>query len=317
LIQVTSPSNSEGPKLEQQVSELVAHINGTYGSLHFSPVQHYPQYLTPDEYYALLKVADLGLITSVRDGMNTTSLEYVICQKDNHGPVILSEFTGTAGSLSDAIQVNPWDTKGVAEAINKCLTMSDAEKESLSGKLYKHVTTNNIQDWTRNFLKRLIMNLSSYDQSEATPPLDRNVLLEQYSKAKRRLFMFDYDGTLTPIVKDPNAAIPTDRVIRTIKKLAADPNNNVWIVSGRDQAFLEQWMGDINELGLSAEHGSFVREPKSTTWTNLTEKMDMSWQKDVIDIFQYYTERTQGKGKNHASYPFSSLFCIPSHLTSQ
>ena len=294
LIQVTSPSNSEGPKLEQQVSELVSDINGTYGSIHFSPVQHYPQYLTQDEYYALLRVADLGLITSVRDGMNTTSLEYVVCQKDNHGPVILSEFTGTAGSLSDAIQVNPWDTKGVAAAINKCLLMPDEEKASLSNKLYEHVTSHNVQDWSRSFLKRLMLNLSSHDQSGATPPLDRNLLVEQYNKAKRRLFMFDYDGTLTPIVKDPNAAIPTDRVIRTIKKLASDPNNNVWIVSGRDQQFLEQWMGDIGELGLSAEHGSFIREPKTTEWVNLTEKFDMGWQKDVIDIFQYYTERTQG-----------------------
>jgi trehalose 6-phosphate synthase/phosphatase len=58
--------------------------------------------------------------------------------------------------------------------------------------------------------------------------------------------MFDYDGTLTPIVKDPQAAIPSDRVIRTIKTLASDPRNAVWIISGRDQAFLDEWMGHIS-----------------------------------------------------------------------
>ncbi|KAF3934803.1 Trehalose-phosphatase [Dactylellina cionopaga] len=294
LIQVTSPSASEGPKVEHQVSELVAHINGTYGSIHFSPVQHFPQYLSQDEYYALLRVADLGLITSVRDGMNTTSLEYVVCQKETHGPVILSEFTGTAGSLCDAFQVNPWDYRGVAEAINTCLSLSPPKKEELHSKLYEHVTTHNVQNWTNSFLKGLLQNLSSHDQSQATPPLDRQLLLEQYQRSTRRLFMFDYDGTLTPIVKDPQAAIPTDKIIRTIKKLASDPQNSVWIVSGRDQAFLEQWMGDIAELGFSAEHGSFVRRPRSSEWVNLTEKFDMSWQKDVLDIFQYYTERTQG-----------------------
>ncbi|EPS45711.1 hypothetical protein H072_119 [Dactylellina haptotyla CBS 200.50] len=294
LIQVTSPSVSEGPKVEHQVSELVAHINGTYGSIHFSPVQHFPQYLSQDEYYALLRVADLGLITSVRDGMNTTSLEYVVCQKENHGPVILSEFTGTAGSLCDAFQVNPWDYRGVAEAINTCLSLSPAKKEELHSKLYQHVTTNNVQNWTNRFLKGLLTNLASHDQSQATPQLDRQLVLDQYNRATRRLFMFDYDGTLTPIVKDPHAAIPTDKIIRTIKKLASDPQNNVWIVSGRDQAFLEQWMGDIAELGFSAEHGSFVRRPRSSEWVNLTEKFDMTWQKDVVDIFQYYTERTQG-----------------------
>ncbi|KAK6524165.1 threalose-6-phosphate phosphatase [Orbilia ellipsospora] len=294
LIQVTSPSVSEGPKVEHQVSELVAHINGTYGSIHFSPVQHFPQYLSQDEYYALLRVADLGLITSVRDGMNTTSLEYVVCQKETHGPVILSEFTGTAGSLCDAFQVNPWDYRGVAEAINTCLSLPADKKEELHSKLYQHVTTNNVQNWTNNFLKGLLTNLASHDQSQATPVLDRQMVLDQYNRATRRLFMFDYDGTLTPIVKDPQAAIPTDKIIRTIKKLASDPQNNVWIVSGRDQGFLEQWMGDIAELGFSAEHGSFVRRPRSSEWVNLTEKFDMSWQKDVLDIFQYYTERTQG-----------------------
>ncbi|RVD89325.1 uncharacterized protein DFL_000338 [Arthrobotrys flagrans] len=294
LIQVTSPSVSEGPKVEHQVSELVAHINGTYGSIHFSPVQHFPQYLSQDEYYALLRVADLGLITSVRDGMNTTSLEYVVCQKETHGPVILSEFTGTAGSLYEAFQVNPWDYRGVAEAINTCLSLPAETKEELHSKLYEHVSTNNIQNWTNTFLKGLLTNLASHDQSQATPPLDRQALLDQYNKSTRRLFMFDYDGTLTPIVKDPQAAIPTDKIIRTIKTLASDPKNNVWIVSGRDQAFLEQWMGDIAELGFSAEHGSFVRQPRDSEWVNLTEKFDMSWQKDVLDIFQYYTERTQG-----------------------
>jgi trehalose 6-phosphate synthase/phosphatase len=47
------------------------------------------------------------------------------------------------------------------------------------------------------------------------------------------------------------------------------------------------------ELGLSAEHGSFIRQPKTEEWENLTEKTDMNWQKDVMEVFQHYTERTQ------------------------
>lgn len=106
--------------------------------------------------------------------------------------------------------------------------------------------------------------------------------------------MFDYDGTLTPIVKDPQAALPSDKVIRTLKSLAADPRNQVWIISGRDASFLEEWMGHITELGLSAEHGCFLRRPGSEHWENLTSAMDMAWQKEVFDVFSHYTERTQG-----------------------
>ena len=300
LIQVTSPTSVEeekedsGHKISNKISDLVAKINGLYGGLEYTPVYHFPQYLSRDEYFALLRIADVGLITSVRDGMNTTSLEYVVCQKDNHGPVILSEFSGTAGSLSNAIHINPWDLGGVAECINNALAMPANVKADQHLKLYRHVTTNTVQVWASNYLKRLVTNLSSFDQSIATPALDKAKLLRRYQQSKKRLFMFDYDGTLTPIVKDPQAAIPSDRVIRTIKTLASDTRNAVWIISGRDQAFLDEWMGHIPELGLSAEHGSFIRQPKSDDWENLTEKTDMSWQKDVMEIFQHYTERTQG-----------------------
>ncbi|CBF82703.1 putative alpha,alpha-trehalose-phosphate synthase subunit Tps2 [Aspergillus nidulans FGSC A4] len=298
LIQVTSPTSVEEEKEEQKIasriSNLVSTINGRFGSLSFSPVKYYPQYLSPHEYFALLRVADVGLITTVRDGMNTTSLEYILCQQENHSPLILSEFSGTAGALSSAIHINPWDTIGVSEAINKALTESVADKKEQHLKLYKHVTTNTVSAWSNQFISRLLANLSSFDQSMATPALDRTKLLKQYRKSRKRLFMFDYDGTLTPIVKDPQSAIPSDRVLRTLKTLAADPRNAVWIISGRDQAFLDEWMGHIPELGLSAEHGCFIRMPRSDNWQNLAETTDMGWQKEVMEIYQHFTERTQG-----------------------
>lgn len=300
LIQVTTPTSVEEAKedseakIASQISNLVATINGRYGSISFSPVQYYPQYLSRREYFALLRVADVGLITSVRDGMNTTSLEYIACQRSNQGPLILSEFSGTAGSLSSAIHINPWDLGGVASAIHEALTMSFPKRAAQHAKLYKHVTSHTVATWSKQYLNRLLTNLSSFDQSIATPALDKVQLLTQYRKARKRLFMFDYDGTLTSIVKDPQAAIPSDRVLRTIKTLAADPKNAVWIISGRDQVFLDEWMGHISELGLSSEHGCFMRKPRSDDWENLTEKADMGWQKEVMEIFQHYTERTQG-----------------------
>ncbi|KAI0123582.1 family 20 glycosyltransferase [Xylariales sp. AK1849] len=301
LIQVTSPTSIEEVekedsehKIASRVNELVMKINGAYGSLGFSPVQHYPQYLTPEEYFALLRAADIGLITSVRDGMNTTSLEYVVCQRDTHGPLILSEFSGTAGSLRDAIHINPWDLTDVAKQIDNALTMSPDKRMAMQQHLYNHVTNHNVQSWITKFLRKLVGTLASHQNAIATPLLDRTLMLQQYRAAKNRLFMFDYDGTLTPIVREPSAAIPSERVIQTLKSLAADHRNAVWIISGRDQEFLQQHLGHIPELGFSAEHGSFMRHPGETTWENLAEKFDMGWQEEVIAIFQKYTDRVQG-----------------------
>lgn len=301
LIQVTSPTSAsedekEDPenKIASRVNEWVSRIHGTYGHLGYDPVQHFPQYLSQDEYFALLRAADIGLITSVRDGMNTTSLEYIVCQRDNNGPLILSEFSGTAGSLKDALHINPWDLSGVADEINNALTMSEDKRLAMQKSLHGHVTKKNVQHWIGSFLARLVNVLDSSNKAVSTPLLDRALMLQTYRNAKKRLFMFDYDGTLTPIVKEPSAAIPSQRLISTLKTLAADHRNAVWIISGRDQAFLTQHLGQIDELGFSAEHGSFMRHPGMQEWENLAETFDMGWQAEVMDVFQAYTDKVPG-----------------------
>ncbi len=316
LIQVTSPTSieeerdNEETKIASRVNELVMSINGTYGSLGFSPVQHYPQYLNQEEYFALLRAGDIGLITSVRDGMNTTSLEYVICQRDNHGPLIISEFSGTAGSLREAIHINPWDYSVVADAIYKGLNTPPEELARMQRSLYEHVTTNTVQHWISGFVNRLVSVLSSRKDIAATPLLDRADLLTCYRVARRRLFMFDYDGTLTPIVREPSAAVPSEDIITALKALAADHRNAVWIISGRDQEFLSHHLGHIKELGFSAEHGSFMRHPGQEEWENLAEQLDMGWQSEVMAVFQKYTDRVPGE----CSLCVCVCVCVPSRL---
>ena len=294
LVQVTSPTSisdeRDDPtnKVASRVNELVSKINGLYGSLESVPVQHYPQYLSPDEYFALLRAADIGLITSVRDGMNTTSLEYVVCQRDNAGPLILSEFSGTAGSLKDAIHINPWDLTDVAHQIHHALAMPVDQRISTQKQLYDHVTNHNFQSWITKFLRKLVGALASTEDINATPLLDQALLLDQYRSAKKRLFMFDYDGTLTPIVQTPDAAVPSERIISTLKDLASDERNAVWIISGRDREFLHQYLGQIPNLGFSAEHGSFIRYPGQSEWA--TSAKEIPWKDDVIAIFRKITE---------------------------
>lgn len=60
------------------------------------------------------------------------------------------------------------------------------------------------------------------------------------------------------------------------------------------QQYLEEWLGHIPNLGLSSEHGCFIRDPRSKTWVSMLENVDMSWKDDVMEVFEYYTERTPG-----------------------
>ncbi|KAI9247557.1 glycosyltransferase family 20-domain-containing protein [Helicostylum pulchrum] len=300
LVQVTTPTYGDNSKLENKVSEAVSHINSLYGSLEFTPVHHYYQDIDRDEYYALLSVADVGLITSLRDGMNTTSLEYIICQQESHGPLILSEFTGTAGSLSAALIVNPFDYAGVAKALNEALLMSPEDKLTRHNQLFQYVKEHSAAYWAKSFVKQLVESTQNFSlQSQSTPPLDSQRFIDSYKKSKKRLMFFDYDGTLAPIVSVPTDAKPTTEMLQYLQDICNDPHNEVWVVSGRDQACLEEWLGGIKNLGLSAEHGCFVKASGSSQWTNILENVDMSWKKDVIEIFDYYTERTEGSFVEH------------------
>lgn len=295
LIQVTTPALSESPKLERMTAELVSHINGAYGSLDSVPVHHFHQAIDKDEYFGLLSVADLALITSLRDGMNTTSMEFILCQQKSYkSPLVLSEFMGTSGAFASALQINPHDLLGVAHAINKALTMSEEEKAERHASLLEGVTRHTSHTWSATILKQLLENVGGEHTAHQTPALDVSKFAEKYKKAKKRLLLFDYDGTLTPIVKVPSHAIPTERTKKAIGTLAADPNNVVYLISGRDGDFLEEHWGDVPNLGLSAEHGSFVKQPEDEDFINMTETLDMSWMSEVEEIFKYYTERTTG-----------------------
>ncbi|KAG2213703.1 hypothetical protein INT45_013634, partial [Circinella minor] len=295
LIQVTTPTHGDHGKLESKISETVSHINGMYGSLEFTPIHYFHQDIDRDEYYALLSVADVGLITSVRDGMNTTSFEYIICQHEtSRGPLILSEFTGTAGSLSAALLVNPWDYAGVAKAINDALVMSPEEKQTRHEQLYKHVTSHTAAFWAHSFVTQLV---STSEQQSLQPQSAQELNLQEtssaYNRAQKRLLLFDYDGTLAPIVSVPSDAKPSAAMLEALQKLCNDPKNQVWVISGRDQETLDSWLGDIKNLGLSAEHGCYIKQT-GNSWENIVEQVDMSWKEEVSKIFNYYTERTQG-----------------------
>lgn len=301
LVQITLPptfdiegEESRKPELEL-IEKKVQEINDKYQRF---LIDHFTVPLDSVRYYALLKCADLGLITCERDGLNTTVLEYITCQRDNHSPLILSEFTGTASTLIDATQVNPANPTSIAHALNELLTSAaDPDvKSRVAQKLLTTVRSNSVQHWTARFTTRLVNNLEQHDQTHITPLLSRNVILTRYLQARGpRVFLFDYDGTLTPIVRDPEAALPSARLKKTLRALAANPHNIVWIVSGRDSEFLEKHLGDIPNIGFSAEHGCFLKKPGAgAVWQNLVKAIDMSWQAKVTEVFNYYEDRTQG-----------------------
>lgn len=158
LVQVAVPSRQdveEYKNLRHSVNELVGRINGRFGTVDFMPIHFMHRSIPFTELTALYSLADACLITSTRDGMNLVAYEYIACQAERHGVLILSEFAGAAHSLNGSLIVNPWNTAEVANAINKAITMEPAVKEDAHNKLSRYVFKYTAAHWGTEFVAEL------------------------------------------------------------------------------------------------------------------------------------------------------------------
>jgi len=158
LAQLAVPSRQdveEYQNLRATVNELVGRINGRFGTVEFMPIHFMHKSLPFDELCALYAVSDVCLVTSTRDGMNLVSYEYIACQQERQGVMILSEFAGAAQSLNGSIVVNPWDSQQVADAIHEAVTMQPEQRADNHKKLYKYVCKYSAAFWGTSFVREM------------------------------------------------------------------------------------------------------------------------------------------------------------------
>lgn len=134
----------------REIEGKVSYINGEYSTLHWQPLIYRYNHLAFDEMCALYQTADVALITPLRDGMNLVSKEYIASCLDK-GVLVLSELTGAASELNEAILVNPTDSAEVAEAINDALCMPLVEQRSRLSYMQRRLSTYNVVKWINDF----------------------------------------------------------------------------------------------------------------------------------------------------------------------
>lgn len=304
LIQIAVPSRTgvqEYQHLAASVNEMVGRINGRFGTLQHSPVHYIHRSVTPHELVALYNIADVCLVTSIRDGMNLVSHEYVMCQsrpcdlrREGPGVLILSEFAGSAQSLSGAIRVNPWNTSDMASALEYALNLPLMEREYRQTKLYRYVKTHTASFWGKSFLSDLEYTVSQPSTSKKLVKLPVMDVISAYSRSRKRIIVLDYESTLLEEAHQLSTlAPPKPFVKRIIESLAADKKNTILLVSAHDRGVVSSWLND-RRIGVVAESGYYYRLPHATEWQMMAEDTDPSWKKVVRPIMQYFKERTPG-----------------------
>ncbi|KAK5173581.1 Trehalose-6-P synthase/phosphatase complex subunit [Saxophila tyrrhenica] len=304
LIQVAT-STSEQSELITTVSDICSRIDNKYSSLVHQPLVFLKQDIETSQYLALMSVADVLMITALRDGMNLTCHEYIYCQdgkagSKKHGPLILSEFTGSAAVFKDHLIINPWDYQKMADAIKIALLMSDAEKEHRWRAMHSVIMEQTGARWARQLDKALAKVHEEHNQRSSTsvPRLSTVAVSEKYKRAGNRVFIIDYEGTLAPHKTREGIPLtsPT-RVVDTLNDLMNDPKNTVYIMSGRKPEELESVFRTANGLGLIAENGCFVRSygVPANGWEVMVDMDDVErWKDDVQAVLNYYHERMEG-----------------------
>jgi len=155
FIQVSAPSRSQVGSyinLKEEIDRVVGQINGKYAQLGWTPVHYFYKGFSFDELLALYLAADIALITPLIDGMNLVAKEYVSARRDNTGVLILSERTGAAMELKEAIPVNPYDVESSVYAITRALKMSRREQRQRMIHLRQKIKNWDIFRWVDAYL---------------------------------------------------------------------------------------------------------------------------------------------------------------------
>lgn len=158
MVQIAVPSRTdvlEYQTLYSHITELAGRINAKYGNIEYTPLVYRFCSVAPDELLSLYAMSDVCLVTSLRDGMNLVAYEYIACQAENYGQLVISEFAGAAQSMKGCIVVNPWDPSDIMEGLQKALEMDPRQKETNWKRMFEYVTTFTSAHWGQSFIEEL------------------------------------------------------------------------------------------------------------------------------------------------------------------
>ena len=158
FIQLAAPSRTHIKRYHDligEIDELVEKINWKHVDGNWKPLIYLKQHFSQDDIQPYYKLGDICIVSSLHDGMNLVAKEYVAEKDDLSGVLILSQFTGAARELTDAILVNPYSIEEFADSIKLAIQMPKEEKKRRMEDMRKNVSENNIYRWAASIITEL------------------------------------------------------------------------------------------------------------------------------------------------------------------
>ncbi|GAB1594473.1 alpha,alpha-trehalose-phosphate synthase (UDP-forming) [Lysobacter sp. PAGU 2638] len=170
---------AEYRKLRSELEQLSGNINGRFAEPDWTPIRYVNRNFPHAALTGFYRLAKLGLVTPLRDGMNLVAKEFVAAQDpDDPGVLLLSPFAGAARELGGALVANPYDLDGTGDAIAQAMTMPREERRERWQGMFQHLLTHDITYWRRSYLAAL---RTARDVIE-----DRGYVVERRAQQRRR-----------------------------------------------------------------------------------------------------------------------------------
>ena len=155
-------------EIRRDLEQTTGRTNGRFADTDWTPIRYLNRNFPHDVLMGFMRSALIGIVTPVRDGMNLVAKEFVAAQDPaDPGVLILSTLAGAARELASAVLVNPYDTRGMAHAIQQAFNMPLAERRDRHQAMIEVLRRNSIDAWHSSFVNTL--------ESHAAPQLKRRI----------------------------------------------------------------------------------------------------------------------------------------------
>ena len=297
LIILAVPSRSNVPQyqlLKKEVDELVGRINGELATVSWTPIWYFYRSMPFENLIDLYTSSDIAWLTPIRDGMNLVAKEYIATRTDKTGVLILSEMAGSANEMNEALLINPNNFEQISDAIYQAINMPEEEQKERNSHLQKRLERYNVERWANDFMSSLKNQHDMHVITNVATRISPSILADitkEYKSAKKRLVFLDYDGTLSGFHVDPQKAGPDDALYDLLDALHAQPDTDVFLISGRDKDTFTKWFLHKG-YNMIVEHGVWISQHGEPF--KLLENVKNDWMEKIRPVLESYVDRTPG-----------------------
>ncbi|OMJ93279.1 hypothetical protein SteCoe_3739 [Stentor coeruleus] len=297
----------EATRIHDNIYSIQKEVNDNAGIIVIDLIE---ENLSAVQRYSLMNECKAFVNTCFKDSMCLIPYEFLIVTEGNSKPVIVSESAGVSKSLRSFMKINPYSEQNIYHAF---CNMFNKENFVCRNHDMKWVKKCSMQRWAVSFLGDLkkaqknpkLMQYMKHGMGDKMKlvalrknfsKLDLESLMITYKRANYRALFFDNEGTLVDSMKGDSrtmlTCMPKAKLLDCLSDLAKDPQNMIFIITGREKKVLESAY-NIQHLGLAAEFGAFIRWSPDVDWETRGAYSEV-WKESAKHIIASYVARTEG-----------------------